>query len=102
MRPGMGYLPQLWGATSRNRIPHTILYCLDICDLFFSEIIRAITGPAGKHGYGAGLETVHQISRKSFMGLIIWQQIDGMLVWVQAVRLIPPALRREPLTYPTK
>ncbi|SQB41784.1 DNA-binding transcriptional regulator CytR [Citrobacter koseri] len=54
----------------------------DICDPFFSEIIRGIEVTAASHGYLVLIgDCAHQNQQeKTFINLIITKQIDGMLL----------------------
>lgn len=48
----MGYLPQPMGRNVKRNESRTILVIVpDICDPFFSEIIRGIEVTAANHGY---------------------------------------------------
>ncbi len=66
----------------------------DICDPFFSEIIRGIEVTAANHGYLVLIgDCAHQNQQeKTFIDLIITKQIDGMLLLGSGCRLMP-ALR---------
>ena len=72
-----------WGATLNATNPAPILVIVpDICDPFFSEIIRGIEVTAAAQGYLVLIgDCAHQNRRKkTFIDLIITKQIDGMLL----------------------
>lgn len=79
----VGYLPQSMGRNSKRNESRTILVIVpDICDPFFSEIIRGIEVTAASHGYLVLIgDCAHQNQQeKTFINLIITKQIDGMLL----------------------
>ncbi|WP_058913666.1 DNA-binding transcriptional regulator CytR [Entomohabitans teleogrylli] len=79
----VGYLPHLMGRNVKRNESRTILVIVpDICDPFFSEIIRGIEVTAAKQGYLILIgDCAHQNQQeKTFIDLIITKQIDGMLL----------------------
>ena len=79
----VGYFPQALGRNSRRNESRTILVIVpDICDPFFSEIIRGIEVTAAAQGYLVLIgDCAHQNQQeKTFIDLIITKQIDGMLL----------------------
>nr|WP_196783318.1 DNA-binding transcriptional regulator CytR [Escherichia coli] len=79
----VGYLPQPMGRNVKRNESRTILVIVpDICDPFFSEIIRGIEVTAANHGYLVLIgDCAHQNQQeKTFIDLIITKQIDGMLL----------------------
>ena len=79
----VGYLPQMQGRNMKRNESRTILVIVpDICDPFFSEVIRGIEVTAAAQGYlvliGDGAHQNQQ--EKTFIDLIITKQIDGMLL----------------------
>lgn len=79
----VGYLPQSLGRNMKRNESRTILVIVpDICDPFFSEIIRGIEITAASHGYLVLIgDCAHQNQQeKTFIDLIITKQIDGMLL----------------------
>lgn len=79
----VGYLPQLAGRNAKRNESRTILVIVpDICDPFFSEIIRGIEVTAASHGYLVLIgDCAHQNQQeKTFVNLIVTKQIDGMLL----------------------
>ncbi|MTH46966.1 DNA-binding transcriptional regulator CytR [Intestinirhabdus alba] len=79
----VGYLPQPLGRNVKRNETSTILVIVpDICDPFFSEIIRGIEVTAAKHGYLVLIgDCAHQNQQeKTFINLIIARQIDGMVL----------------------
>ena len=79
----VGYLPQSLGRNMKRNESRTILVIVpDICDPFFSEIIRGIEVTAANHGYLVLIgDCAHQNQQeKTFIDLIITKQIDGMLL----------------------
>jgi LacI family transcriptional regulator, repressor for deo operon, udp, cdd, tsx, nupC, and nupG len=79
----VGYFPQAMGRNSRRNESRTILVIVpDICDPFFSEIIRGIEVTAAAQGYLVLIgDCAHQNQQeKTFIDLIITKQIDGMLL----------------------
>ena len=79
----VGYLPQPMGRNVKRNESRTILVIVpDICDPFFSEIIRGIEVTAANHGYLVLIgDCAHQKQQeKTFIDLIITKQIDGMLL----------------------
>lgn len=79
----VGYLPNSLGRNIKRSESHTILVLVpDICDPFFSEIIRGIEVTAAKQGYLVLIgDCAHQNQQeKTFINLIITKQIDGMLL----------------------
>ena len=78
----VGYLPQATGRNVKRNESRTILVIVpDICDPFFSELIRGIEVTAASHGYLVLIgDCAHQNQQeKTFVNLIITKQIDGML-----------------------
>ena len=79
----VGYLPQAAGRNVKRNESRTILVIVpDICDPFFSELIRGIEVTAASHGYLVLIgDCAHQNQQeKTFVNLIITKQIDGMLL----------------------
>lgn len=79
----VGYLPQPMGRSVKRNESRTILVIVpDICDPFFSEIIRGIEVTAASNGYLVLIgDCAHQNQQeKTFIDLIITKQIDGMLL----------------------
>ncbi|EHM49802.1 HTH-type transcriptional repressor CytR [Yokenella regensburgei ATCC 43003] len=79
----VGYLPQSLGRNTKRNESRTILVIVpDICDPFFSEIIRGIEVTAAQQGYLVLIgDCAHQNQQeKTFIDLIITKQIDGMLL----------------------
>ena len=79
----VGYLPQSMGRNMKRNESRTLLVIVpDICDPFFSEIIRGIEVTAAEHGYLVLIgDCAHQNQQeKTFIDLIITKQIDGMLL----------------------
>ena len=79
----VGYFPQPMGRNAKRNESRTILVIVpDICDPFFSEIIRGIDVTAATHGYLVLIgDCAHQNQQeKTFIDLIITKQIDGMLL----------------------
>lgn len=74
----VGYLPQPMGRNVKRNESRTILVIVpDICDPFFSEIIRGIEVTAANHGYLVLIgDCAHQNQQeKTFIDLIITKQI---------------------------
>lgn len=79
----VGYLPHSLGRNIKRSESRTILVIVpDICDPFFSEIIRGIEVTAAAQGYLVLIgDCAHQNQQeKTFIDLIITKQIDGMLL----------------------
>ena len=79
----LGYLPHTLSRNTRRNDSRTLLVIVpDICDPFFSEIIRGIEITAAKQGYLVLIgDCAHQNQQeKTFIDLIISKQIDGMLL----------------------
>lgn len=79
----VGYFPQAMGRNVKRNESRTILVIVpDICDPFFSEIIRGIEVTAAAQGYLVLIgDCAHQNQQeKTFIDLIITKQIDGMLL----------------------
>ena len=79
----VGYLPQAMGRNVKRNESRTILVIVpDICDPFFSEIIRGIEVTAAQNGYLVLIgDCAHQNQQeKTFIDLIITKQIDAMLL----------------------
>ncbi|XTZ38547.1 DNA-binding transcriptional regulator CytR [Salmonella enterica] len=79
----VGYLPQTMGRNVKRNESKTILVIVpDICDPFFSEMIRGIEVAAAEHGYLVLIgDCAHQNQQeKTFVDLIISKQIDGMVL----------------------
>lgn len=79
----VGYFPQALGRNMKRNESRTILVIVpDICDPFFSEIIRGIEITAAEQGYLVLIgDCAHQNQQeKTFIDLIITKQIDGMLL----------------------
>lgn len=98
----VGYLPQATGRNVKRNESRTILVIVpDICDPFFSELIRGIEVTAASHGYLVLIgDCAHQNQQeKTFVNLIITKQIDGMLLLgsrlpfdasIEELRNLPP------------
>lgn len=79
----VGYLPHSLGRNIKRHESRTLLVIVpDICDPFFSEIIRGIEVTAANNGYLVLIgDCAHQNQQeKTFIDLIITKQIDGMLL----------------------
>lgn len=79
----VGYLPHTLGRSIRRSDSRTIMVIVpDICDPFFSEIIRGIEVTAASHGYLVLIgDCAHQNQQeKTLIDLVIPRQIDGMLL----------------------
>ncbi|EGT4352743.1 DNA-binding transcriptional regulator CytR [Cronobacter sakazakii] len=79
----VGYLPGSLNRNLKRNESRTILVIVpDICDPFFSEIIRGIEVTAADRGYLVLIgDCAHQNQQeKTFIDLIITKQIDGMLL----------------------
>ncbi|BDH44050.1 DNA-binding transcriptional regulator CytR [Salmonella enterica subsp. enterica serovar Choleraesuis] len=79
----VGYLPHANGRNMKRHESRTLLVIVpDICDPFFSEIIRGIEVTAAREGYLVLIgDCAHQNQReKTFLDLIITKQIDGMVL----------------------
>lgn len=79
----VGYLPGSLHRNLKRNESRTILVIVpDICDPFFSEIIRGIEVTAAEQGYLVLIgDCAHQNQQeKTFIDLIITKQIDGMLL----------------------
>lgn len=79
----VGYFPQSMGRNVKRNESRTILVIVpDICDPFFSEIIRGIEVTAAEQGYLVLIgDCAHQNQKeKTFLNLIITKQIDGMVL----------------------
>ena len=79
----VGYLPNSLGRNIKRNESRTLLVIVpDICDPFFSEIIRGIETTAASHGYLVLIgDCAHQNQQeKTFLDLIITKQIEGMLL----------------------
>lgn len=88
----VGYLPQSLGRNMKRNESRTILVIVpDICDPFFSEVIRGIEVTAAEHGYLVLIgDCAHQNQKeKTFIDLIITKQIDGRCCSARACRLTP-------------
>jgi LacI family repressor for deo operon, udp, cdd, tsx, nupC, and nupG len=79
----IGYLPNTSGRSIKRSDTRTLLVIVpDICDPFFSEIIRGVEVTAANYGYLVLIgDCAHQNQQeKSFIDMIITKQIDGMLL----------------------
>lgn len=79
----VGYLPHTLGRSVKRGDSRTLLVIVpDICDPFFSEIIRGIEVTAAASGYLVLIgDCAHQNQQeKTFVDLIVTKQIDGMLL----------------------
>lgn len=91
----VGYLPQPMGRNVKRNESRTILVIVpDICDPFFSEIIRGIEVTAANHGYLVLIgDCAHQNQQeKTFIDLSSPSKLMACCCWVQGCRLMP-ALR---------
>jgi len=78
-----GYSPHAMARSSKRSESHTILVIVpDICDPFFSEIIRGVEEVAAAQGYLVLIgDCAHQRPQeKSFLNLMLTRQIDGMVL----------------------
>ncbi len=78
-----GYLPHVLSRNAKRGASRTIMVIVpDICDPFFSEIIRGIEVTAAKQGYLVLIgDCAHQNQQeKFFMNLMLTRQIDGMVL----------------------
>lgn len=78
-----GYSPNSLARNLRRNESKTIVTIVpDICDPYFSEIIRGIEDAAVEHGYLVLLgDSGHQKKREnSFVNLVFTKQADGMLL----------------------
>ena len=78
----VGYLPQATGRNVKRNESRTILVIVpDICDPFFSELIRGIEVTAASHGYLVLIgDCAHQNQQEKTFVNFITKQIDGMLL----------------------
>lgn len=79
----VGYLLHASGRNIKRHESHTLLVIVpDICDPFFSEIIRGIEVTAAESGYLVLIgDCAHQSQReKTLLDLIITKQIDGIFL----------------------
>ncbi|EBS8366088.1 DNA-binding transcriptional regulator CytR [Salmonella enterica subsp. diarizonae serovar 50:z:-] len=79
----VGYFPQSMGRNVKRNESRTVLVIVpNICDPFFSEIIRGIEVTAAEQGYLVLIgDCAHQNQKeKTFLNLIITKQIDGMVL----------------------
>ncbi|NIF24149.1 DNA-binding transcriptional regulator CytR [Candidatus Pantoea multigeneris] len=79
----IGYAPHVLTRNTRRGETQTILIIVpDICDPFFSEIIRGVEETAAKQGYIVLIgDCAHQNQQeKSFLNLMLTRQIDGMVL----------------------
>ncbi|MFS2225233.1 DNA-binding transcriptional regulator CytR [Pantoea sp. B65] len=79
----VGYSPHALARNARRSESRTILVIVpDICDPFFSEIIRGIEVTAAHEGYLVLIgDCAHQNQQEtSFLNLMLTRQIDGMVL----------------------
>lgn len=79
----VGYSPHALSRNIKRNESRTILVIVpDICDPFFSEVIRGVEETAAQRGYLVLIgDCAHQNQQeKTFVNLIITKQIDGMLL----------------------
>ncbi|KAA8998596.1 DNA-binding transcriptional regulator CytR [Affinibrenneria salicis] len=79
----VGYSPHVLSRHLKRNESHTILVIVpDICDPFFSEMIRGIEEIAAERGYLVLIgDCAHQHQQeKTFVNLLLAKQIDGMLL----------------------
>ena len=79
----VGYTPHTLTRSARRHDSRTILVIVpDICDPFFSEMIRGIEVVAAENGYLVLIgDCAHQNQQEtSFMNLMLTRQIDGMVL----------------------
>ena len=79
----VGYSPHAMARSAKRSESRTILVIVpDICDPFFSEIIRGIEVVAADQGYLVLIgDCAHQNKQeKSFLNLMMTRQIDGMVL----------------------
>lgn len=98
----VGYAPHALARNARRSESRTILVIVpDICDPFFSEIIRGVEVTAATEGYLVLIgDCAHQNQQeKSFLNLMLTRQIDGMVLLgsqlpfetgVEEQRILPP------------
>lgn len=98
----VGYAPHALSRNAKRSESRTILVIVpDICDPFFSEIIRGIEVTAASEGYLVLIgDCAHQNQQeKSFLNLMLTRQIDGMVLLgsqlpfetgVEEQRILPP------------
>ena len=81
-RPVSFDIPDVGSNVKRNESRTILVIVPDICDPFFSEIIRGIEVTAAEQGYLVLIgDCAHQNQQeKTFIDLIITKQIDGMLL----------------------
>ncbi|QKJ89014.1 Transcriptional regulator [Paramixta manurensis] len=78
-----GYSPHALARNAKRSESRTIMVIVpDICDPFFSEMIRGVEVTAAKQGYLVLIgDCAHQNQQeKSFMNLMLTRQIDGMVL----------------------
>ena len=79
----VGYSPHALARNARRSESRTILVIVpDICDPFFSEIIRGVEVTAAAEGYLVLIgDCAHQNQQeKTFLSLMLTRQIDGMVL----------------------
>lgn len=79
----VGYSPHALARNAKRSESRTILVIVpDICDPFFSEIIRGVEVTAAAEGYLVLIgDCAHQNQQeKSFLNLMLTRQIDGMVL----------------------
>jgi len=79
----VGYSPHSMARSAKRSESRTILVIVpDICDPFFSEMIRGIEVVAADRGYLVLIgDCAHQNKQeKSFLNLVMTRQIDGMVL----------------------
>ncbi|MGB9097596.1 MAG: DNA-binding transcriptional regulator CytR [Erwinia sp.] len=79
----VGYSPHAMARSAKRSESRTILVIVpDICDPFFSEMIRGIEVVAADQGYLVLIgDCAHQNKQeKSFLNLVMTRQIDGMVL----------------------
>lgn len=98
----VGYSPHALSRNAKRGDSRTILILVpDICDPFFSEVIRGVEVTAAEEGYLVLIgDCAHQNQQeKTFMNLMLTRQIDGMVllgsqlpfdVGVEEQRNLPP------------
>ncbi|WP_312243058.1 DNA-binding transcriptional regulator CytR [Pantoea sp.] len=79
----VGYSPHALSRNAKRGDSRTILILVpDICDPFFSEVIRGVEVTAAEEGYLVLIgDCAHQNQQeKTFMNLMLTRQIDGMVL----------------------
>ncbi len=78
-----GYIPSLASrASKRNESKAIVVVVPDICDMYFSEVIRGIEDTALEHGYAVVLGDAAKYKQyeNRFVDLLFTKQADGMIL----------------------